>query len=153
AREVDARAADRACVPRGWPLGHDCRFALVVPKGLRILTGPSTEELMVEDDAEFVVLEVRRRAIRTLFQNDHAEAGGGEFLAEDAARGTRTDDHKVDFLARGEPRRGVSHGWRHLPPSSPRHRSSRRAAPKRTGDRSRSASSRRRPGSHRTTAG
>jgi len=55
------------------------------------------QKILVED-FDFVVNEVFLGKVRALFENDDAEAVAGQFLGEDAAGCTGTDDDEIDFV-------------------------------------------------------
>src|SRR5262245_57686167 len=55
-----------------------------------------------EKGAELVVFELLLRKPRSLLENDHGESGGRKLFGQNAASGTRPDDHEIDDVARTE---------------------------------------------------
>ena len=57
-------------------------------------------DVVVLQDAELVVSELRLCQPRPLLEHDYGEPGGGELLRDDAASGAGSDDRKVHRVAR-----------------------------------------------------
>ncbi len=95
--EVHAGAADAAAVDEG-ALGLGLfvgRFA----EGSGLKLGLVGEQVFA-DDFYFIVDEIGFGQIRTLLEDDDAEAVSGELLGHDAACSARADDDEIDFVRR-----------------------------------------------------
>ena len=55
-------------------------------------------ELVLSQDFNFIVREIRFQQIGALLQHNNAEAVGRKFLGKNAAGSARADDYKIDFV-------------------------------------------------------
>ncbi len=90
--EVDRAAAHLTAVSDGFERHGRFVFVAAVGDGLdaRIVG-----EALAADVVNLVVGEILLAKVRPLLQDNDAEAGGGEFLGHDSARGAGADDNEV----------------------------------------------------------
>ena len=102
AREVCIAAADKAAVDQ-----RDEFLRLVLRRRTKRLWLRRwiVGVLVPHEGAELVVVELRLREARPLFEHHYREAGTRKFLGDDAASGARSDDDEVDDVAGAEARR------------------------------------------------
>ena len=86
------------------PYSHDGAFAAAFSDPvLRKVFGCRLRivgQRVLEDGAEFVVLEIALVQIRALLQHHDAESGRREFLGHHAAGGARADDQEIHGVGR-----------------------------------------------------
>ena len=80
---------------------HDTRIAVIFrPKGVAQHGGALV--------AQIILAAIAGRVPGAAFEKDYAQAGSGQLLGHDAARGARADHYRVHRLHEGEPFLGLS---------------------------------------------
>ena len=99
---MHAAAADIVGIAQWRAVDQLGLFMLVASESLRMTLAAAPDQLFILRVRPLVVTEIARLQMRALFKHDNGETRCRQFSCHDAARRTRTDDHKIHFFARGE---------------------------------------------------